>query len=96
MILSFSDKITQDLYNGISNKKLKKLPPDIKNAACRKLDMIQYAFRLTDLLAPPANRLEALKGDLKGYYSIRVNNQWRIIFKWINNVAHEVKFTDYH
>ncbi len=64
--------------------------------AVRKLDMINAAHHLDDLREPPGNRLESLKGDLTGYYSIRVNDQWRIVFRWENNSAYSVLLTDYH
>lgn len=64
--------------------------------ALYKLDVINSAQVLDDLKSPPRNRLEALKGDLKGFYSIRINNQWRIIFKWIHNNASDVQIIDYH
>lgn len=66
------------------------------NIAKRKLDMLDYAVSLNDLLAPPSNRLEALKGNLNGYYSIRINDQWRIVFKWENGKATNVNIVDYH
>lgn len=62
----------------------------------RKLDMIQYAGRLEDLRSPPGNRLEGLAGNLKGWHSIRVNGQWRVIFVWAEDGAHRVKVVDYH
>jgi len=96
MIVSFGNQLTEDLYNGINNPKLRRFALEVQKASIRKLDMIEYAVKLTDLKAPPANHLEALKGNLKGYYSIRVNDQWRIIFKWHNNTASNVKLTDYH
>ena len=64
--------------------------------ALRKLDMIQYAHVLEDLRVPPGNRLEALKGDLRGYHSIRINEQWRVVFRWHEGVAHDVSVVDYH
>ena len=62
----------------------------------RKLDMIHYAAHLNDLRSLPANRLEALRGDLAGYHSIRINDQWRMVFRWTETGAHEVRITDYH
>lgn len=62
----------------------------------RKLDMLHYAQKLDDLESPPANRLEALKGDLGGFYSIRVNDQWRVVFRWAANGAEDVDVVDYH
>ena len=96
MIASFGDQATADLYNGRKSKKVRRLHQDICSVAYRKLDMIDYAFKLDDLKVPPGNRLEALKGKRRGYYSIRVNDQWRIIFQWQNGTAHNVTLTDYH
>ena len=64
--------------------------------AIRKLDMLDYAEALTDLLAPPGNRLEALKGDLRGLHSIRINDQWRVVFRWTASGPAEVDIRDYH
>jgi proteic killer suppression protein len=72
------------------------LPPDIVPVALRKLDMIQAARRLEDLRVPPSNRLEALRGTLKGMYSIRINDQWRVVFRWNASDAFDVQILDYH
>jgi proteic killer suppression protein len=96
MIISFGDKTTENIYHGISNKKTRNIPQDILNVIERKLDSINNAFELIDLKSPPRNRLKKLKGDLKEFYSIRANKQFRIIFKWQNHDASEVKITDYH
>lgn len=96
MINSFGGKATEQLYHGIKSKEARKYPQDIIKTALRKLDMINGAQDLRDLRSPPGNQLEALAGDLKGFFSIRVNNQWRIIFKWELKQANEVKLTDYH
>jgi len=93
MIKSFGDRETENIWNGIRSKKL---PNEIQDVARRKLRMINNAQDVDDLRIPPANRLEKLKGNLKGYYSIRINNQWRIIFQWINNDAYEISIVDYH
>ena len=93
MILSFGDKETRELYR---TGRCKKLPPDIWRRALRKLEMIDKAETLDDLKVPPGNRLEALKGDRAGYYSIRINDQWRITFKFKDGNAWEVKIEDYH
>jgi proteic killer suppression protein len=69
---------------------------DVARVVMRKLDMIRYADRLVDLRSPPANRLEALKGDLQGFYSIRVNDRWRIVFRWMSSGATDVDVVDYH
>lgn len=93
MIKDFGDKESEKIWNGIRSKKL---PNEIQNVARRKFRMINNAQEINDLKIPPANRLEKLRGNLSEYYSIRINNQWRIIFKWIHNDAYNVKITDYH
>ena len=93
MIASFGDKETEKIWSGIVSKKL---PREIQEVARRKLRMMNNSVDVTDLRIPPANRLEKLKGDLKDFYSIRINNQWRIIFKWENGNAFEAKIFDYH
>lgn len=93
MIISFGDKETEKIWNGIISKKL---PREIQEVARRKLRMLNNAVDLNDLKIPPANRLEKLKGNLNDYHSIRINNQWRIIFKWLNGNALEVEIVDYH
>ena len=93
MIVSFKDKETEKIWNGIVSKKL---PLEIQDTARRKLRMINNSIDVNDLRIPPANRLEKLKGNLKEFNSIRINNQWRIIFKWDNGNALEVEIIDYH
>ena len=93
MILSFGSKETERIWNG---EWLKKLPDEIQETGRRKLRMINNAQSITDLKIPPSNRLEKLAGNLKSYYSIRINDQWRIIFKWNNGNATEVTITGYH
>ena len=93
MIKSFDDKESEKIWNGIRSKKF---PNEIQDVVRRKLRMINNAQDVNDLRIPPANKLEKLKGDLQEYYSIRINNQWRIIFKWINNDAYEIRIVDYH
>jgi proteic killer suppression protein len=93
VIKEFGDKETKKIWNGIRSKKL---PSEIQNVARRKLRMINNAQEIIDLKIPPANKLEKLKGNLSDYHSIRVNNQWRIIFIWKNNDAYDVKILDYH
>ncbi len=93
MIRSFGDKETEKIWEGIVSKKL---PFDIQNVARRKLRMINSSQDINDLRIPPANRLEKLKGNLSSFYSIRINNQWRIIFEWKNDDAYEVTILDYH
>lgn len=96
MILNFADKATEDVYNGLDSKSGRRIPQAVWRAAMRKLDMLNAAYELRDLLVPPANRLEALKGKWKGYHSIRINEQYRIVFKWIEGNAKDVLITDYH
>jgi len=96
MISSFGDQATSDLFHGISSRKARKVPVQIHEMALYKLDTINGAQSLDDLKSPPGNRLEPLKGDLKGFYSIRINSKWRIIFRWTDNAAYEVKVVDYH
>jgi len=93
VIKSFSNKETEKIWNGIQSKKL---PSEIQNVARRKLRMINNAQNITDLRIPPANHLEKLSGNLSGLYSIRINNQWRIVFNWENDNAYEVQIIDYH
>ena len=96
MIISFGDQATEDIFNGTSSKAARTIPSVIWNVAIRKLDMINAAHELKDLKVPPANRLEALKGKRQGFYSIRVNDQFRIIFRWIDKSAKDVSIMDYH
>lgn len=93
MIKTFADRNTEQIFNRL---RVSRLPDNIQKTAYRKLLMIDAADKLHDLKIPPGNRLEKLKGDLTGRYSIRINNQWRIIFSWIDNNAYEVEITDYH
>lgn len=93
MIKSFGDTETEKVWKGIRSSKL---PLSIQNIGRRKLRMINNSQNINDLRIPPANRLEKLKGKLKMFYSIRINDQWRIIFKWDNNNAYHVEIIDYH
>jgi proteic killer suppression protein len=93
MIISFGNKETEKIWNGLVSKKL---PMEIQEIARRKLRMINNSIDINDLRIPPANNLEKLKGNWKDYYSIRINNQWRIIFKWKTGNASEVEIIDYH
>lgn len=93
MIRSFDDKETEKIWNG---ERSLKLPLEIQNTARRKLRMINSAQHINDLRTPPANHLEKLIGNLAGHYSIRVNDQWRIVFTWDDEHAYEVQILDYH
>jgi proteic killer suppression protein len=94
-IRSFRDLATEALFPGRKTSRVRRFPSDIVRVALRKLDMLNGAHRLDDLRSPPARRLEALRGDLIGFYSIRVNDQWRLIFRWKDGI-HDVSLTDYH
>lgn len=96
MIVSFGDEATADLYHGRNTKRVRRFPHDITKRALRKLDVLNGAHELIDLRSPPGNRLEALTGDWRGYHSIRVNEQWRLVFRWEENNVHDVNLTDYH
>ena len=93
MIKSFGNKETQKIYN---QQLSRKLPQDIQQRALDKLIVIHTAISIDDLTTPPSNYLKQLKGNLEGYWSIRVNKQWRIIFRWENNHAYDVEIVDYH
>lgn len=96
MIISFGDVATADLYHGRNTKRVRRFPPPIIKIALRKLDVLNAAHRLQDLREPPGNHLELLKGNLDGFHSIRINEQWRTIFQWIDNNAANVSIADYH
>ncbi len=93
MIVSFGNKDTEKIWEG---ERVKKLPNEVQEIGRRKLRMLNNAQTMMDLTIPPSNKLEKLKGNLKDYYSIRMNDQWRIIFKWNNGNAFEVEIVDYH
>jgi toxin HigB-1 len=92
MIRSFGDKATEALFR---DERVRRFA-GIARSAKRKLEAINAASRLEDMAIPPSNRLEKLKGDLKDFYSIRINDQWRVIFKWIDGEPHDVRIVDYH
>lgn len=96
MIASFGDRATEALYHGDHVRGFRRIPPEIHRVAFRKLDMLNAAGELSDLRVPPGNRLEPLKGDREGFHSIRVNDQWRITFRWMAGDAHDVRIEDYH
>jgi proteic killer suppression protein len=95
VIHSFADARTADLWEGKTTARVRQVPPDVQNRAFKKLIFIDAADELEDLRQPPSNRLEKLKGDRVEQYSIRVNDQWRICFRWSGG-AHDVELTDYH
>lgn len=93
MIRSFGDEQTEQLFQ---RETVKRLDRKLQRAALRKLLILEAAESLDDLKVPPGNRLEKLAGDRKGQYSIRINDQWRICFRWSNGDAHDVEIVDYH
>jgi len=93
VIKTFCDEETYKIYQ---RQRSRKLPPDIQQVALRKLRMINNAVTLTDLRVPPANRLEKLSGNRAGQWSIRINDQWRVCFRWEGSDAYEVEIVDYH
>lgn len=93
MIRTFRDRETERLAN---RERVKRWSPALQKAALRKLRMLDAATELADLRTPPGNRLERLKGDRAGQYSIRINDQWRVCFRWSSGDAHDVEIVDYH
>lgn len=93
MIRSFADKETERLWKAVRSRKL---PSDIQQTARRKLRQLDASERLDEMAIPRGNRLEELKGDRKGTYSVRINDQWRITFRWRDGDAHDVRIEDYH
>ena len=92
MIRSFGDRRTEELFDDLIVREFH----GIARVAKRKLALVNAAARLSDLRVPPANRLEKLHGDLEGFYSIRINDQWRVIFRWLEGDAYDVRIVDYH
>lgn len=93
MIISFASKETKKIWDG---ERVAHMPLDIQNVGRRKLRMLNNSIDIKDLTIPPSNRLEKLSRTLKNYYSIRINDQWRIVFQWNNGLAEQVKIMDYH
>ena len=97
VIASFRNKGTEDLFDGRETKEARKsCPSDLVRVARRKLDQLNQAVVLGDLRAPPSNRLEKLRGEREGQYSIRINDQWRVCFRWAESGAEDVEIVDYH
>lgn len=93
MILTFGDKETESIWNGI---RVKNWPPEIQNLGRRKLRMLNNSLTIDDLRIPPSNRLEKLRGTFDGFFSIRINDQWRITFQWKEGQSEQVRIVDYH
>lgn len=96
MIESFGNRLAEDLFYDRPSKEVRQFPPELRRAARRKLLYLHDAAELMDLRTPPGNRLEVKKGKLAGYYAIRINDQWRILFRWEGGNAKDVQVTDYH
>lgn len=96
MIVSFGDKATEDLFHNRNTGRIRRYPPEILRPALQQLDMLNAARELRDLRSPPGNRLEAMRGEFKGFHSIRINPQWRIIFRWSSAEVRDVRILDYH
>lgn len=96
MIRSFGEGGAADLAAGKNSARARRIPADLRRSALRKLQLVNRAADLNDLRVPPGNHLEALSGDLDGFHSIRINQQWRIIFRWVDGDAFDVQIIDYH
>ena len=96
MIESFGNRLAEDLFLDQNSRKTRAFPQSLRRVARRKLLYLHDAIDLNDLKVPPGNRLEALKGNKKGFHSIRINEQWRVVFRWQNGLAMDVEIVDYH
>ena len=96
MIRGFGNQLAEDLYYDRKTKATRSFPPELRRIARRKILLLHDAAELRDLRSPPRNKLEALRGDRKGSHSIRINDQWRVVFVWKGSDAYEVEMVDYH
>lgn len=96
MIRNFASKTAKDIYDGESSRHARRLPEALHSKAQRLMDQLNTAITVETLRRPPGNRLEKLKGDLEGFWSIRINDQWRVVFKWEDGEALDVDIIDYH
>lgn len=96
MIRSFGDKATEDIFDGVNSREARNIPNTAWMAAQRKMALVNNAGALNDIAALPGNRLEKLSGERARFYSIRINDQYRIVFKWDKGQADEVQIVDYH
>ena len=96
MITSFRHQLAEDLFQDRKTRDTNRLPPWLRRTARRKILYLHASTQLADLRVPPGNRLEQLKGNFKGYHSIRVNDQWRLVFRWLNGNVTDLQLIDYH
>ena len=96
MIKNIASKITEDIYHGINSRYARQISSELHGKICRLLDQLDAVTQVETLRIPPSNRLEKLKGKLSDYWSLRINKQWRIIFKWQDGNAYDVEIVDYH
>ena len=96
MIRGFGNQLAEDLYYDRRTKATRSFPPELRRIARRKILFLHDAAELRDLRSPPGNKIEALRGDRKGSHSIRINDQWRVVFVWKGSDAYEVEVVDYH
>ena len=96
MIATFGNALAEDLFHDKRSRATRSFPAELRRAARRKLLYLHDAADLRDLRVPPSNRLEGLKGKRKGFHSIRINDQWRLVFKWSGGHAYAVQVVDYH
>lgn len=96
MIIHFQDKLTEDIFNGVNSRYARKLPSELHKKAQRKLDMLHAATLIDTLKVPPSNKLAKLSGNLAGYWRIKIDKQWAVIFRWENGNAYDVGIVDYH
>jgi proteic killer suppression protein len=96
MIRNLADRVTEDIYNGTNSRHARRIPKELHDKIRRLLDQLNAVTKIEMLRVPPSNNLEKLKGNLSRYWSLRINKQWRIIFKWDIDNAYDVKIVDYH
>jgi proteic killer suppression protein len=96
VIADFGDQATEDIYHDFNSARTRRFSEEVRRATRRKLMLIAAATTVQDLRVPPGNRLEQLRGDMAGRWSVRVNDQWRIVFRWADGTASDVRLTDYH
>jgi len=96
MIESFGNRLAEDLFFDRMSREVRRVPAELRRAARRKLLYLHDAATLDDLKVPPGNRLESLKGDRRGFHSVRINDRWRVVFRWVDGRARNVSVEDYH